>query len=181
MKEQRRTYPLFSLCGLNCGLCPMYHISETNHCTGCGGKGRPSCKIIRCSEQHGNIEYCYLCEEYPCERYTDAFPTDSFITYRNVLRDFERAKNEGLEHYQAVLNKKVEVLRFLLKHYNDGRRKSFFCLAVNLLELEDIQIVVEQIAKKIKPDDTIKEQAALAVRLFKEMAEKQNIDLKLKK
>ena len=29
MKEQTRAEPRFSLCGLNCGLCPMYHISET--------------------------------------------------------------------------------------------------------------------------------------------------------
>ena len=33
MKEQTRAEPRFSLCGLNCGLCPMYHISETEHCT----------------------------------------------------------------------------------------------------------------------------------------------------
>ena len=39
MKEQTRAEPRFSLCGLNCGLCPMYHISETEHCTGCGGAG----------------------------------------------------------------------------------------------------------------------------------------------
>ena len=38
MKEQTRAEPRFSLCGLNCGLCPMYHISETEHCTGCGGR-----------------------------------------------------------------------------------------------------------------------------------------------
>lgn len=47
MKEQTRAEPRFSLCGLNCGLCPMYHISETEHCTGCGGAGRPSCAVQR--------------------------------------------------------------------------------------------------------------------------------------
>jgi hypothetical protein len=34
MKDFKRLYPLFSLCGLNCGLCPM-HLD--NYCPGCGG------------------------------------------------------------------------------------------------------------------------------------------------
>lgn len=33
MKDFNRSYPLFSLCGLNCGLCSM-HID--NYCPGCG-------------------------------------------------------------------------------------------------------------------------------------------------
>lgn len=37
-REYRRSEPLFSQCGLNCGLCPMYHIREESHCPGCGGR-----------------------------------------------------------------------------------------------------------------------------------------------
>lgn len=65
MKEQTRAEPRFSLCGLNWRLCPMYHISETEHCTGCGGAGRPSCAVQRCAREHGGVEYCFQCAEYP--------------------------------------------------------------------------------------------------------------------
>lgn len=42
-REYRRSEPLFSQCGLNCGLCPMYHIREESHCPGCGGRdGHPA-------------------------------------------------------------------------------------------------------------------------------------------
>ena len=65
MKGFERKNQLFSLCGLNCGLCPML---LGNYCGGCGN-GNQSCKIAKCSLAHGEIEYCYECKQYPCEKY----------------------------------------------------------------------------------------------------------------
>lgn len=180
MKNFRRNYPLFSLCGLNCGLCPM-HLD--NYCPGCGGgAGNQSCTIARCSLQHGGIEYCYLCDQYPCEKYDDIDMFDSFITHRNQLKDFEEVKKIGIYAYQIELAEKIEILKFLLAKYNDGRRKNFFCIAVNLLELQDIKSVVEQIATETKSDNlTLKEKAIVAVNLFQSMAVSRNITLRLNK
>jgi len=54
MKEYKREYPLFSLCGLNCGLCPKYHTNGESKCPGCGGTDftlkHPPCKVIRCNQ-----------------------------------------------------------------------------------------------------------------------------------
>lgn len=179
MKNYKRYYPLFSLCGLNCGLCPM-HLS--NHCPGCGGgEGHQSCAIVRCSQQHDGIEYCYMCDEYPCQKYDGVTLFDSFITHKNMLKDLEKVKNIGLESYQTELTEKIDILKYLLDNYNDGRRKSFFCTAVNLLELQDIKGVMAQLADEIKPDMSIKEESAIAVRLFQAVAEKSNVTLKLNK
>lgn len=42
-REYRRSEPLFSQCGLNCGLCPMYHIREESHCPAAAGRdGHPA-------------------------------------------------------------------------------------------------------------------------------------------
>lgn len=65
MKGIERKNQLFSLCGLNCGLCPMLLGS---YCGGCGN-GNQSCKIAKCSLEHGEMEYCYECKQYPCEKY----------------------------------------------------------------------------------------------------------------
>lgn len=181
MKNYRRDYPRFSLCGLNCGLCPMYHISEESHCPGCGGEGRPSCAVIRCSLEHGGIEYCCQCSEYPCVRYPEEPPLDSFVPSRNIRRDFERLSSGGTGSYKSMMDEKVEILKMLLKNYNDGRRKSFFCTAVNLLELEDCKEVVERIHREIDPEAPFKEQAAQAAGLFQAMADERGISLKLKK
>jgi len=34
MEYKQREYPLFSACGLNCGLCPRYHTDGISKCPG---------------------------------------------------------------------------------------------------------------------------------------------------
>lgn len=46
---------------------------------------------------------------------------------------------------------KLEILKLLSECYNDGSRKSFFCLAVNLQDLEDLKTVMEHLAEKRRP------------------------------
>ncbi|MDR2806194.1 MAG: hypothetical protein LBB85_11300 [Dysgonamonadaceae bacterium] len=96
------------------------------------------------------------------------------------MENFDRVRKIGLAACQAELNEKVEILRFLLNNYNDGRRKNFFCLAVNLLEQQDAKNVMKQIAIETQLDDSVKEKSAIAVRLFEAVAEKRNTVLKLK-
>ncbi len=178
MKNYRREYPLFSLCGLNCGLCPIHHMPEG--CPGCGGgEGHQSCGVIRCSQSHGNVEYCCQCIEYPCEKYQDTMRYDHFIPCRNVDRDFSRMLSGGPEAYRAMMDEKTCFLRRLLDGYNDGRKKTFFCTAVNLLELEDIRTVMDLLDREAAPQAPLKERAALAVKLFQDMADIRGISLKL--
>lgn len=180
MKDYTRQTPSFSLCGLNCGLCPIHHMA--NGCPGCGGgAGHQSCSIIKCSMQHENIEYCYLCPEYPCDKLNSATDFDSFVPHRNMLADLEKAKNIGVSSYCSQLEEKTAILQMLLAQYNDGRRKSFFCLAVNLLDLADIRCVLDQLSAEAAAMTTLKEKAALAVNLFQAMAKKRDIILKLNK
>jgi len=184
MEYKTREYPLFAACGLNCGLCPRYHTDSSSRCPGCAGKGfseaHPSCGVLSCCQRKG-IEYCFLCEEYPCKRYDGVDSFDSFITHKNQLRDLEKAKQMGIEVYKAELDEKVKALKKLLKNYNDGRRKSFFCLAVSLLELHDIKATMEQIAAETKLESQLKTKAAIAVRCFEEKARAKDISLKLRK
>ena len=180
MNNYERTYPLLSACGLNCGLCPRYHTNGVSKCPGCGEKTflekHPTCGVLSCCRRR-SIEYCFECEEYPCKKYDGSITRDSFITCRNMFKDFEKIKTHGLAAYQNELNQKIEVLCDLLENYNDGRRKSFFCIAVNLLELKDIKEVVAN----FNPNLPLKEKSAFAVQLFQEMAEKRNVELKLRK
>jgi len=93
----------------------------------------------------------------------------------------EKAKRIGLSAYEAELNERVKMLEMLIESYNDGRKKSFYCLATNLLELPDIKTVIGRIEKEIKPDMSSKEKAAIATKLFNEMAELRGVSLKLRK
>lgn len=184
MEYKVRKYPLFSACGLNCGLCPRCHTNGKSKCPGCSGAGfgavHPTCGLLSCCQRRG-IEYCFLCEEYPCKKYNGADLSDSFITHKNQLRDLNKAKEIGMEIYENELNEKVVILEELLKNYDDGRRKSFYCTAVNLLDLQDVKAVMARMGDATDLEMPLKMKAAAAIRLFEETAEKRGVSLQLRK
>ena len=180
MKDFIRTDLTFSLCGLNCGICPM-HLG--GYCPKCGGgDGNQSCAIAKCSLQHNKVEYCFLCPEFPCFKYEGIEEYDSFITHQHQLRDIKRAQEIGMEAYSKEQDKKVEILNTLLSDYNDGRRKIFYCVAINLLPLLDIEKVMTQVADTTYLNElTIKEKAEYVVSHFQSIANQQGVVLKLRK
>ena len=186
MENKTRKYPLFSACGLNCGLCPNFHIHTNGafKCPGCAGEGfsqaHPKCGILNCCQRKG-YEFCFECDEFHCSKYDSWGDSDSFITHRNFIPDMDKAKRLGIDVYNAEQTEKADILSTLLKSYNDGRRKTFFCLAVNLLELQDIKDVLIQVEKRIDAEAPLKEKAAAAVRLFEDMASQRGVVIKLRK
>jgi hypothetical protein len=183
MKYETRPYPQFAVCGLNFGLCPRYYTIGSSRCPGCSGEEfsevHPACGILSCCQRKG-LEYCFECDEFPCKKYDGADLTDSFITHKNQFADMEKAKRIGMDAYKAELDEKVNSLELLLANYDDGRRKSFFCMAVNLLDLQDIRAVMERVAA-IEAETLIKEKAKTAVAIFEEIAIQRKIPLKLRK
>jgi hypothetical protein len=152
------------------------------YCPGCGGgDGHQPCAVVRCAIAHESPEYCYLCGEYPCEKYTDAVTFDSFVTHKNMLADSEKVKLVGIEAYNAEQREKIAILRKLLDNYNDGRRKTLYCTAVNLLDLEKVRAVMTELEASELPETSMKEKAALAVKLFQVQADRNGISLKLRK
>lgn len=180
MKNFNRENPLFSLCGLNCGLCTMY---LDHYCPGCGGgEGNQACKIAKCSIQRGKVEYCFQCGEFPCEYYSDIDEYDSFITHLNRRKDLARAEEIGTDQYMEIMSEKSAVLKHLLENYNAGRQKSFFCTAVNLLEQDDLRTVMSAIALETGSDTlTLKERSASAVKIFKDMGKQRGMELTLRR
>lgn len=147
----RREEPRFALCGLNCCLCPRFHTEGASRCPGCGGEGfpekHPSCAVVSCSRRHDGVEFCFECGDYPCERYEDIGKKDSFITYRNVTANLEEAGRD-LEGYLSVLKTKFELLKLLTGRFNTGRSKSLYCLAVELLPLDEIRWIIDSVERE---------------------------------
>jgi len=184
MSDTPRAYPQFSACGLNCGLCPRYYTDGPSRCPGCGGAGfsarHPACGVLSCCRRNG-LEVCFQCEQFPCPRYEGADQSDSFITHRNQFIDLYRAKDIGLDGYIHQLNDKMDMLCQLLAHYDDGRRKGFFCTAVNLLDTADIRAILDALRRQFDGQTPIKLRAAEAVALLQQRADAHGVDLKLRK
>jgi len=153
------------------------------YCPGCGGgPGNQSCAIARCSLAHDNVAYCFQCKEYPCSRYENIEAYDSFITHQRQLSDMARAKAIGLDAYNKEQDSKVAILQELLSNYNDGRRKTFYCIAVNLLPLEDLESAMKQLsANSVIYRLAPKEKADEVTSVFLNLAKQQGLVLKLRK
>ncbi len=173
----KRTDSLFSLCGLNCGLCPT-HIR--GNCGGCftDSPCYPTCPIAPCSVRHGNVDYCFECNEYPCKRYDGIDLHDSLISHRNQKKDLAKAKQIGIEAYQAEQREKSAILSHLLMNYNDSRQDVFYCLAVNMLSLDDLHRITAE-ADKNSSNLLIPEKTMLMKHLLYDCAQQQNILLEL--
>ena len=94
----------------------------------------------------------------------------------------DRLISIGTERYHSELKEKMQILRYLLDNFNDGRRKSFFCMAVNLIEIEDLKSAVKEIEEEVSGKElTKKKKAVISVEILKSAAARKNIVLKLRK
>ncbi len=184
ISEYRRVFPYFSLCGLACGLCPHFNTQSTSACPGCGGqefhRRHPSCAVISCNRRHDGVEYCVECSEYPCGKYQAVSEKDSFITYKHVLDDFTILRDTGADAFQEMIVAKMAILRILLAEYNDGRKKNFYCLAVTLIPLSDLEQLMHQVRQSAEIPMQ-KERAGHATAIFRKYSEDNGITLALRR
>lgn len=127
--------------------------------------------------KHNGVEYCFQCSEYPCEKYEHIDDFDSFITHRNRKADLEKAKQYGMEAYNAEQVEKIKILDVLLSGYNDGRKKTLFCVAVNLLDLQELREVLRKIENRSDMETlTLKEKSSFLQRdCFKMWRQKETL------
>lgn len=121
-------------------------------------------------------------KKIPCDKYMKFAKYDSFITHQHYHQDLMKAKDGGIDTYNQEQLEKIDILKIFLEKYNDGRKKSFYCLAVNLLELEELKSLIKQIETNSKLSAlTKKEQAKYVFDLFQDLAKQHSLILKLNK
>ncbi len=143
LENFERTDGLFSLCGLNCGLCGF---RLQGNCDGCFKESfcAKTCPRAPCSVMHGNLQYCFECPEYPCRHYDGFDGYDTLVLHRNQRKDMQKAKEIGIEAYLAEQRQKVGLLDRLLKGYDGGSSLVFFCVAVNMLSVDDMRSMIDK-------------------------------------
>ena len=178
-----RKNPLFSLCGLNCCLCPRFNTNGSSKCPGCGGENfsnqHPTCAVATCNRKHDNVEYCFQCSEYPCKKYQEESKCDSFISYKSVRQNFIEARND-LGKYETELVKRQKSLKTLLEMYNDGKSKGLYCLVANDMPIKELELLIKQILELPNTMD-IKEKAKEVRRRIVLLEEKLGIEFTLRK
>lgn len=184
-----KTCPTIACCGLDCGLCPTYYTKGSSRCPGCCGpefhNKHPSCSIITCCVKTNKFETCAQCNEFPCQKLKDWDKIDSFICHRVSLTNLNLIKKKGLEEFIKQQEKRIEFLERMLENFNEGRSKSFFCIASALLPLDDLEHALNKsndriTSEGIGPND-LKAKSKILITSLNQHAKKRKIELKLRK
>ena len=194
MNKLVKKHPSIGCCGIDCGLCPRHFTEGKSRCPGCLGPSfldvmGQTCSFISCCVKNKNLETCGECSSYPCEKFDsqwfgkDAY--DSFVTHKKAVPNLNLIKNKGFKQFIKLQEKRIKILRIMLDDFNDGRSKSFFCLASALLPIDILEKSLDSARKiidtqNIKKDD-IKGKAKILKEILKVSADKEKILLKLQK
>ena len=147
MKDFLRQEPLFS--PVRAQLRPLHHASG-GHCPGAAEGPATSPVPWPGAPSSTAGGFCWMCPDYPCDRYQGFDDYDTFLPHRNRQRDIAQAQEMGLEAYLTQLRARMAALDTLLTHYNDGRRKTLFATAAYLLDWPALQAVMEQLAAHLE-------------------------------
>jgi hypothetical protein len=193
MKEQPvKKYPTLGCCGLDCGLCPRYYTVGASRCPGCAGPDffnkHPSCGYITCCVKKKGLEVCAQCDEFPCPKFTSWLDKwglgDSFLTHQKIKPNLYFIREQGLEKFLKQQKKRIKLLERMLQDFDDGRSRSFYCIATTLLPVVELEALLGEAGRKIKvgkveAGDT-KTKAEILRELLNDFAAKGGVELKLR-
>ncbi len=149
-----RQHPALGCCGIDCGLCPQHHGRGQSRCPGCGGPGflehHPSCGILTCCARKRGFDTCGGCQDFPCEKLDGWDAGDSFVSHKNSLANLALVQKGGIETYLAQQKQRIQILEPFIEHYDDGRSKSFYCLATTFLSITALETARKEVNEEIK-------------------------------
>ncbi len=179
-------YPEIGICGLSCRLCPNYNTEAASRCRGCKSEGRIAvgCPFITCALKKG-VEFCWDCEENAsCERWRKhreaGKKSDSFKCYQRLEDDISFVQKNGVEKFEKLQKNREGLLKEMLDGFNEGRSKSYYCIASTVLEIEELKEALNEAKQKSKGLD-LKGRSKIMHSILDEIAVRKNYLLKLRK
>ena len=180
-------YPEIGICGLSCRLCPHFHTEGQSRCGGCKTESRmgAGCPFITCALKKKGIEFCWDCEESEtCEKWAkhrkSGKVADSFKCYQTLEDDIAFVRKNGVSEFEKLQKKRESLLKEMLPEFNEGRSKSYYCIAATVLEIGELEKALSE-AKKKSGGFEIKEKSRVLHTIMDELALHRNYNLKLRK
>ena len=180
-------YKKIGVCGLSCVLCPSYQTSAISRCEGCKSKARMAvgCPFITCAVKKRGIEFCWDCPENDtCDKWKKhrdiGRERDSFKCYQKLEDDIRYIRENGVDRFAEAQRARERLLKFMLEEFNEGRSRSYYCIAATILTLEELEEVINEARKKATGLD-IKARSRLMHTALDNLANRKNYYLKLRK
>jgi hypothetical protein len=175
-------HPEVGICGLSCRLCPRYS-------TGCRCRSREHkevrwCPFIPCAEGKC-VEFCWNCKENnSCARWRRkrAFGRDhdSFKCYQKLEDDIAFVRENGLCTFIEVLNRRGWLLDEMLKEFDEGKSRSFYCIAATVFGLQELEDAIKR-SQEISSGLDVKVKSEALRSILEETAKRKNYLLKPRK
>ncbi len=182
-----RGYTEIGVCGLSCRLCPAYHRETKSKCGGCKSAYRMGapCPFHNCAIKRKRIGFCGFCDESAtCPRWMkfreESKKRDSIVCYQKLDDNIESIQKNGLEEFEKQQITREGLLRAFLREFNEGRSKTFYCIAATVLSIDELESVLEKARKKTVGLD-IAAKSEVLHSLLTEIAEDKKYFLKLRK
>jgi hypothetical protein len=179
-------YPEIAICGLSCRLCPHYHTEGPSRCEGCKTESRmgAGCPFITCARKKG-VEFCWDCKEHDtCEKWAkhreSGKKADSFKCYQKLEDDIAFVRTNGIEAFERTQETRERLLRKMLDEFNDGRSKSYYCIAATVMEIGELESALAQVREDAGGMDR-KERARALHTVLDGIAAQRNYCLNLRK
>ena len=161
-------YVAVGVCGLSCYLCPNHNTDAKSRCEGCKSEGRmgASCAYLTCAVKRRRLEFCWDCEEGDtCERWRAhreaSKRSDSFKCYQKLEDDILFIRTHGIGPFIETQETRKKLLGEMLSGFNDGRSKSYYCIAATVLEIDELRGAIHRTAAKSEGLDAKRKARAL--------------------
>ncbi len=175
------------ICGLSCRLCPAYYRETQSKCGGCKSEYRMGapCPFHNCALKKKRVEFCGFCNEnMSCVRWRKhremGKQHDSIVCYQKLEDNIHSIQKNGMMEFEKQQKTRENVVKSMLAEFNDGRSKTFYCVAATVLEIGELEKAIEEAREKSTNLD-LKTKAGIMHSILDSIAENKKYLLKLRK
>ncbi|MGE5637825.1 MAG: DUF3795 domain-containing protein [Chloroflexota bacterium] len=175
------------ICGLSCRLCPAYYRETRSKCGGCKSQYRMGapCPFHNCALKKKNVEFCGFCSEnISCNRWRKhremGKQHDSIVSYQKLETNIDFIRKRGLEEFEKQQKAREKIVQSMLSEFNEGRSKTFYCIAATMLEIDELEKALDE-AREKSINLNLKTKAKIMHSILNTIAEDKNYVLRLRK
>ena len=140
--------------------------------------------MTRCAVRDRGYETCADCAEFPCHRFEGWDQGDSFVSHLRSISNLHAIREQGIEAFATQQQGRIALLRAMLDEFDEGRSKSYCCVAAALLPLVELEDCLAQARHEVREGevaaDDRKSRAAALHKQLDAVAERLGVSLKLR-
>lgn len=132
------------------------------------------------------LEVCAHCGEFPCKKFDNATEGPDFkTTSQKIMENQNYIQSSGITRFLEQQVERMKALQVMLEFYNDGRSKTFYCLAATLLSLKSLQAALTKAGQEITNqsirENDMKSKGKILKGILHKFSQEENEVLKMRK